>query len=230
MSLTEGRNTPELAEGGRIVVLPVAAGKTIYDGSMIVLNASGYAQPATKAEGLTSVGRAEEYVVNVLGDDGDATVRVRRGVFIWDNSAVTLNKVTAAHVMKACYIEDDCTVSSSPTGSSVAGKIISVSEEGVAVEMGMAGVDLTYVEAAALLAITGTGVASGDMFDGYVLTDIETDETVIIDGHTYTKAATTTDADNKFADFAGLVSVAATDGIIIIGSSLALIQASKVSA
>ena len=230
MSLTAGRNTPELAEGGRIVLLQVAAGKKIYDGSIVVVNSNGYAQPGTKAEGLTSIGRAEEFVDNTSGSDGDQTVKVRRGVFVFDNSSVALNKVTIAHLLKACFIEDDGTVSSSATGSSVAGKVISVSEEGVAVEMGMAGVDLTIVEAAILLAITGTGVASGDMFEGYVLTGIENEETVIIDGNTYTKAAATSDANNEFADFAGLVSVAKTDGIIIIGTSLANVKASKVSA
>lgn len=134
MALTAGRNTVELAEGGKRLILPVAAGAVIYEGSIVVLDASGNAKAATKAESLTTVGRAEEYIDNTGGSAGDRTVIVLRGTFIWDNSATAANKVTAAHMMQDCYIEDDCTVSSVATGSSVAGKVIAVTEIGVAVD------------------------------------------------------------------------------------------------
>ena len=62
--------------------------------------------------------------------DGDITVKVARGVFVWDNDG----SVTAAHVLKDCYIVDDCTVTATSTGSSKAGKVIAVSDDGVAVE------------------------------------------------------------------------------------------------
>ena len=129
-----GRNTAELAEGGKILILPVVAGVVIQDGSLVVLDANGNAKAATKAEGLTAVGRAEEYADNTGGIAGAVTVKVRRGVFVWDNTSVTANKVKPEHVMKDCYIVDDCTVSSVATGSSRAGKVISVLDEGIAVE------------------------------------------------------------------------------------------------
>ena len=228
MALNAERDTPELANGGKTLALPVKGATTIYQGSLVALNASGYAVPGSAAEGLIAAGRAEETVVNA-GADGAATIRVTRGVFVFDNSATQGNKVTAAHLLKPCYIEDDQTVTALSTGSSVAGKVIAVRDDGVAVEIGLTGVDLTVVDAAVLLALTGTGVASGNEFDGYVLTGIENDETVIIDGHTYTKAAATSDADNEFADFAGFAAIAATDGIIIIGASFANVKASKTS-
>lgn len=134
MALTAGRNTPELAEGGRIVVLPVAAGAVIYDGGLVVLDASGNAKAATKAEGLTAAGRSEEYVDNTSGAAGAQTVKVRRGVFVWDNTTTAANKVKPEHVLKDCYIVDDCTVSASATGSSRAGKVIAVTDDGIAVE------------------------------------------------------------------------------------------------
>jgi hypothetical protein len=51
-------------------------------------------------------------------------------VFVWDNDG----SVTAAHILKDCYIVDDCTVTATSTGSSKAGKVIAVSDDGVAVE------------------------------------------------------------------------------------------------
>ncbi len=134
MALTAGRNTPELAEGGRIIVLPVAAGAVIHDGSLVVLDAEGNAAAATKSETVTAAGRAEEYVDNTGGADGDKTVKVRRGVFVWDNTATAANKVKPEHVLKDCYIEDDCTVTALAIGSSKAGKVIAVTDDGVAVE------------------------------------------------------------------------------------------------
>lgn len=132
--LTAGRNTPELAEGGKVIVLPVAANAVIFDGSLVALDAEGNAQAAAQAAGLTAAGRAEEYVDNTGGADGDKTVRVRRGVFVWDNTATAANKVTAEHVLKDCYIEDDCTVTALADGSSKAGKVIAVTDDGIAVE------------------------------------------------------------------------------------------------
>ena len=118
MALERGRKTPEVAEGGRFLVLPVAAGVKIYEGSLVVIGADGYAKAAAKGTGLTG------------GTDGDITVRVARGVFVWDNDG----SVTAAHILKDCYIVDDCTVTATSTGSSKAGKVIAVSDDGVAVE------------------------------------------------------------------------------------------------
>lgn len=126
-----GRNTPE-REGKKIVV-PI--GKVcIYGGTLVALDASGYAIPAKKAADLTVIGRAEETVDNSSGTAGAMTITVKRGVFKWDNDSAASNKIKAAHLMKPCYVLDECTVTSSETGSSVAGKVISVDEDGVYVE------------------------------------------------------------------------------------------------
>ncbi|EPR07667.1 hypothetical protein [Ruminiclostridium papyrosolvens] len=130
MALSAGRNTAELLLNGQSIVLPVAAGAVIFDGSLVVLNATGYAEAATKAEGLTAAGRAEEYVDNRNGVDGDLTVKVKRGAFVWDNTITEANKVKPEHVLKDCYIEDDCTVTALATGSSRAGKVLAVSDDG----------------------------------------------------------------------------------------------------
>lgn len=134
-ALTKPRDTVEIANGGKTLSLPVKGATTIYQGSLVALDANGYAVPGKKAEGLTAVGRAEETVEN-KGADGELVVRVTRGVFVFANTGTAANKVTAAHVLKPCYIQDDQTVTTLATGASVAGLVIRVDDTGVAVEIG----------------------------------------------------------------------------------------------
>lgn len=134
-NLTAPRDTSEIANGATSIVLPVKAKTTIYQGSIVAIGADGYAIPGKKAASLKAAGRAEETVENT-GSDGDAVVRVSRGVFVFDNSATAANKVGIADVLGPCYIEDDHTVTKAATGASVAGLVVRVDDEGVAVEMG----------------------------------------------------------------------------------------------
>lgn len=134
-NLTAPRDTSEIANGATSIVLPVKAKTTIYQGSIVAIGADGYAIPGKKAASLKAAGRAEETVENT-GSDGDAVVRVSRGVFVFDNSSTAANKVGIADVLGLCYIEDDHTVTKTATGASVAGLVVRVDDEGVAVEMG----------------------------------------------------------------------------------------------
>ncbi len=134
-ALTTERSTNEIANGAHSLVLPVKASTTIYQGSIVAIDASGYAIPGKKATGLKTAGRAEETVVNT-GADGAVTIRVTRGVFVYNNTASAANKITEANVLGPCYIEDDQTVTKLATGASIAGTVIRVDDEGVAVEMG----------------------------------------------------------------------------------------------
>lgn len=134
-NLTAPRDTSEIANGATSIVLPIKAKTTIYQGSIVAIGADGYAIPGKKAASLKAAGRAEETVENT-GSDGDAVVRVSRGVFVFDNSSTAANKVGIADVLGPCYIEDDHTVTKTATGASVAGLVVRVDDEGVAVEMG----------------------------------------------------------------------------------------------
>ena len=134
-ALTNARDTVEVMNGGKQLVLPVKAKTTIYQGALVALDADGYAVPGKKAEGLTAAGRAEETVENT-GGDGEAVIRILRGVFIYANTSTAANKVTAAHVLKPCYIQDDQTVTALATGASVAGLVVRVDENGIAVDIG----------------------------------------------------------------------------------------------
>lgn len=133
--LTAPRDTNEIASGATSIVLPVKGSATIFQGSIVAIDADGLAIPGKKAEGLKAAGRAEETVEN-NGGDGEAVVRVKRGVFVFDNTATSANKLTAADVLGPCYIEDDHTVTKLATGASVAGLVVRVDDEGVAVQMG----------------------------------------------------------------------------------------------
>ncbi|MEA4892640.1 MAG: hypothetical protein VB085_08780 [Peptococcaceae bacterium] len=145
MALTSGRNTAEVAKA-KLIILPVDAGKIIYEGSLVVLTSAGYAQAATKAADLVAVGRAEERVDNTGGAAGSKQILVRRGVFVWDNSATAENQVQDTDLLKPCYIEDDCTVSMLATGSSPAGVVMGVTEDGVEVETGRANLTIAITQ------------------------------------------------------------------------------------
>ena len=133
-ALTAARDTSEISNGARHLILPVKGSTTIYQGALVALDASGYAVPGSKAATLTAAGRAEETVANT-GADGEVSIRVARGVFVFDN-APDAGKLTAAHVLKPCYIADDQTVTATADGASVAGLVIRVDDSGVAVEIG----------------------------------------------------------------------------------------------
>ena len=133
-ALTKERDTPEIANGGRRVSLPVKGGTTIYQGALVALE-DGFAVPAKKAVGLIAAGRAEETVSNP-GADGAVSVQVSRGIFVYANSVAAADRVSAAHLLQPCYIEDDQTVAAAAAGSSVAGLVIRVDESSVAVEIG----------------------------------------------------------------------------------------------
>ena len=72
-ALTNVRDTSEL--GGKYIALPVKGATTIYQGSIVAVDATGYAIPGKKATGLKAAGRAEETVEN-KGGDGEAVIRV----------------------------------------------------------------------------------------------------------------------------------------------------------
>lgn len=118
----------------RTLVLPVAAGESIQEATMVAIGPDGYAATATKASGLTIAGMAMAPGDNSSGADGDMSVTVRRGAFVVNNSAVAANMVKRTDILKVCYIEDAVTVSMSGTGTSVAGTVLAVEDDGITVE------------------------------------------------------------------------------------------------
>lgn len=137
-ALTAARSTKQF-EGRPLPVqlsFPVKGSTTIYQGSLVALNA-GYAAPMAIATGRIAVGRAKRTVINA-GADGAATIEVEPGVFPWGNSA-SADLIAQADVGAACYGIDDQTVAKTSNSStrSVAGIIVAVDADGVWVQTGL---------------------------------------------------------------------------------------------
>lgn len=116
------RNTAETFSD--ILYLEVKPNTTIYQGHMVALE-NGKAVPASKAESLVSVGRAEETVTGGF-------INVKRGVFLYEND--TDNPLNETHILKECYFKDSITVTADNTTTSVAGKVIGFEDGQVKVE------------------------------------------------------------------------------------------------
>lgn len=134
MALTADRNTPY--REGKLEGHPVLAATTIYGGSLVCLNAAGWAVPGATDTTLIAVGRAEFRADNSAGANGDLTVEVRRGVFRFKNSSAG-DAITRAEIGDTAYIVDDETVAKTDgTGTrSAAGTIRDVDAQGVWIEI-----------------------------------------------------------------------------------------------
>ena len=118
--------------GCKNIVLLVAAKQEIRQGTMVALNADGYAVPASKAEGLVIAGVAQEGADNRLGADGGETVNVRRGAFVMANDGT----IKQTDLLKTAYMSDATTVTLTAEKSSAAGLILEVMDDGVTVQIG----------------------------------------------------------------------------------------------
>lgn len=133
-ALAKDRNT--VARDGKTFGFGVAAAAKIYAGALVALTATGYATPGAVSTTLTAVGRAEEQVDNTGGADGAVTVKVRKGVFRFANSAAA-DEITIAEIGDDCFIVDDQTVAKTngTATRSIAGKVVDVDAQGVWVEI-----------------------------------------------------------------------------------------------
>lgn len=115
----------------KILFLPVASGEEIKEKCMIALDENGYAVMATKKEGLKIAGLSQQYMDNRLGGDGDRHVNVSRGAFVFENDGT----IKETDILKECYVSAAQMVTLTSTGSSVAGIIIGVEDDGVIVDI-----------------------------------------------------------------------------------------------
>lgn len=105
----------------------LAAGERAFAGSIIVINAAGYAEVGTTALNLRAVGRAAAEADNRLGGNGDLDVQVLAGCSTCENSAGG-DAILIADVGNPCYLVDDETVAktSGTSTRSVAGQIVAL--------------------------------------------------------------------------------------------------------
>ena len=132
------RNTPRRSGGYDFVeAYDVAAGTMIEAGKIVMLDQQGNAVEGRKAAGHICVGRCEETVDNSSGSAGDVKVRVRTGVFRWNND-VAGKAFTKTGVGDAAYIEDDETVRTDTNASGQkVGRVVAIDSQGVWVATGI---------------------------------------------------------------------------------------------
>jgi len=117
---------------------PVKAATKIYGGSLVVLDAAGWAAPATEATGLIVRGVAQKQADNTAGANGAINAECERGVFRFANSAAG-DLIARAEIGDDCYIVDDQTVAktSATDTRTIAGKITDLDAQGVWVRVGI---------------------------------------------------------------------------------------------
>lgn len=136
VAATEIRMTKE--REGAVYGRGVAAGVKIFEGTLVALSATGYAQPGAAAATLVADGMALDTVDNVAGAAGAKTVRVKKGEFHFANSAAG-DLITRAEIGDNAFIVDDQTVAKTNPGGntrSIAGKITDLNATGVWVKVG----------------------------------------------------------------------------------------------
>lgn len=137
MPLTEPRNTPQVDGFDRVV--GVAANAVCYAGGLACQNAAGFAVPGSTATTLTALGRFEETVRGTAAN-GEASVRIRRGIFKFKNSGGG-DAITIAHRGLDCFVVDDeqVALTNGTNTRSRAGVIHDVDVDGVWVRVGLRG-------------------------------------------------------------------------------------------
>jgi len=131
MALTDNRSTPR--RNADDVNDPVASAQKIFQGAIVMLNASGNAIKGVTATGLTPRGVAQALVDNTSGADGDVSIAARKGCFRFKNDA----SIARADIGGTAYVVDDETVAKTDgTGTrSALGEITDVDASGVWVEI-----------------------------------------------------------------------------------------------
>lgn len=103
-NLTTDRKS--MRKDGTLFTLPVAGNTVIYAGSLVSINAEGYAVPAGDRPGETFAGKAYTRADNRGGANGDVTVDGHRsGVFEFNAIGMT-----QADLNQDAYVVDDNTV------------------------------------------------------------------------------------------------------------------------
>jgi len=110
-ALSTDRNT--VRKQGDYAAYPVKGGATVYAGSLVCIDANGYALPGADTAGYRFVGVARGYADNSAGSDGDVSIEVwRRGCFEFACAGMTL-----ADVGGSVYVLDDQTVGLAATAT-----------------------------------------------------------------------------------------------------------------
>lgn len=135
MALTDEQKTDFDApyRDGELTPIPVAKGELIPAGTIVCVNAEGFAVGGKEAVDLVWAGRAETRADNTAGGDGAISVLMRRNkAFRWRNDGT----IVQAHVGKRVWVLDNRTLTGTDGGAkrSKAGTVILLESDGVWIE------------------------------------------------------------------------------------------------
>lgn len=135
VALSKDRPTPY--RNGEDYSDPVGAGAKLYAGSLVALNAAGWAVAAATATTLKARGVAQTLVDNTGGANGAKAVPTRAGLYKFVNLAA--DPITRADIGNDAFIVDDQTVARTNGTStrSTAGKVRDVESDGVWIAIGI---------------------------------------------------------------------------------------------
>ena len=131
MALTQDRATARRANVDNYD--PVATGKQIFAGAIVMLDTAGNATPGATALNLIPRGVAQEHINNSAGAAGALSVSTMRGTFRFINDG----SVSRTDIGSPAYVVDDETVANTDGTNtrSALGKITDVDAIGVCVEV-----------------------------------------------------------------------------------------------
>lgn len=123
-----------------MLLLPVAAGVTLYAGALAAIDSNGYVTKGAADPALHGIGKAIDTVDNSSGIAGAVSASVQLGIFRFDNATST-DEITFADIGHMAYIVDDQTVAKTSNGGARgrAGFIADVDDNGVWIVLGQAG-------------------------------------------------------------------------------------------
>ncbi|MDR5857947.1 hypothetical protein FZZ93_02440 [Halomonas eurihalina] len=129
VAATKNRNTPTRA--GHRRGHPAAAGVLCLAGTIAVMNASGYAEPASTTTDLITLGVFSAELDNAAGGDGDQVAEIERGFFQFAND--DSDPVARTQIGTPCYLVDNQTVAATDGSGtrSPAGIVDDVDDQGV---------------------------------------------------------------------------------------------------
>lgn len=119
--------------GENITIFRVEEGEEIEKGDFVVANTRTWlASRPKKQSGYYAVGRAVEVITS---EDGTDIVICKDGIYILKNSCRHEHKIIRDNITRACYFENEDTVSLENINATRVGEIISVTDEGVLVKI-----------------------------------------------------------------------------------------------
>jgi hypothetical protein len=134
-ALSVERDTPQRLNA--YVSLTVKTNVIIYAGSLVCVDASGYANPAADSSGFAVVGRAEATADNRgVNYSSTKTIKIAKGTFRWANA----DSIAVSNIGAIVYVTDDQTVNKTGGGQNIiAGTVVDVDSSGVWVDTAKVG-------------------------------------------------------------------------------------------